>query len=466
MCFEIQKGESVANAAFINAMNTFLQHVSHLLDFGTLTKSVYATALEGPNSFLEQQFLNLGYTGKKFDDVRLYNMSTEQRSTLTKNTYAEFQKNPLVGVGHFTAHVDRVIHQFLNKYHIGFVNDVKMEYSGLLSIGIACSIHEPLISDNKESERILFEKQIETLKSLGLELKNYEKRSGYFIVDNDNNRFILSWLLSTKRSAKCLKITSNSGRIDHISFELAAQDIGQFDVDMDTTPIEVTTELNADEIHKIRKNIAEIYSSLSFASQMPDMVQTCCYVAENCFAEICEIVGYEGSIFKKVEARYETERVLNGNIRNISQKIGENFPTDLAKSAYDTIRSNLMSWCVHKMHSTVRNVVIDQYGHVSAKIQWIQNNHDMMYYVDDDEEDLTELSFHEDNFHLTHWKDSDYFLTSCPENELAITNMIASIPCADIQSICVVPRSVNHKYTIDHINVDFGDIAALINLMC
>ena len=60
------------------------------------------------------------------------------------------------------------------------------------------------------------------------------------------------------------------------------------------------------------------------------MLQTCGAVAEGCFSDIEEIVGYEGEILKRVRERHAQEKAANMSIGEIEKEIGSKFPAEIA----------------------------------------------------------------------------------------------------------------------------------------
>jgi hypothetical protein len=141
----------------------------------------------------------------------------------------------------------------------------------------------------------------------------------------------------------------------------------------------VTDELNADEIIKLKKLIAEIPSSLAFIKCNPDMLHTCGYVAESSFAEICEIVGYNGIIFDRLKKRHAAARSANMGVYEIEKEIGSQFPIETARETMSKIVNALYYFCVENVHSMAKDICIDRYGCLRMTVQWVSDSEDLKY---------------------------------------------------------------------------------------
>lgn len=80
------------------------------------------------------------------------------------------------------------------------------------------------------------------------------------------------------------------------------------------------------------KRIKELYHSIATTNSMPNMIQTCGYLAEHYLVDIYKTLGFNTPLCQKVENYHKEERLKNQRIREIEEKIGETLSgTELIK---------------------------------------------------------------------------------------------------------------------------------------
>jgi hypothetical protein len=239
--------------------------------------------------------------------------------------------------------------------------------------------------DNTIAERNRFEDQLSSLRNIGLEVVKAKGLNSYRFVDTDNNRKIISGILSD-RKAKMIRFHSCIGNIDNVEFTLEPADLNLFTTMPSDYSMPVSDELNDDEFLKMKKLVGEIPFSLAGATANPDMLQECCFVAEISFSDLCETVGYQGDIYNRVKSRYAKEKAANMDIHEIEKEIGLQFPVEIARDTMEKIAATLAYFCVENLHATTNSLSIDEWGYLRLNIRICKRSDDLMYaYYFDDE---------------------------------------------------------------------------------
>ena len=350
-----------------------------LLDMDVRTKSTYQATLAGLDLGMSEILSKLSYNPDGANNtIELHRQPTDIRLEAARKRLEAFFTNKEVGLCDFVKHARTTMHDFLDVIKLGFLHELYMDDSGLLKIEIACMLHESGLDHNTSTAK-KFENQIKHLADFGL--MDIEKAKGvgsYRFKDTENNRAIIKTLLS-ERGAILIQIKSFKDHIDSISFSLDPKNLHKFSENPVDYSMPITDELNDDEMIKLKKLVSEIPSSLAFIQESPDMVQTCGFVAESCFAEIEEICQFDGSIFKRVSERHAKERASNMSIRDIEKKIGEKFPADIARVTMEKLNATMSYFCVENLHAMSRNLMIDQWGNVKMDIKISQRDGDLRY---------------------------------------------------------------------------------------
>lgn len=351
-----------------------------LLDMDVRNKSTYRAALEGTDMAFVEILSKLGYNpdADVNPTISLHRNPTDTRLEDAKKRLETFATNKEIGLFDFVKHAGTTMHNFLDVIKLGFLNDLTMEDSGLFHVKISCLLNESGLEHNTSTAK-KFECQIKHLADFGLmEIEKIGHTRAYRFKDTDNNRNIIRVLLE-ERGARMIEIKSIGPYIDGISFELDPKNLYNFS----ENPIDYTLpkgeELNDDEMIRLKKLVSEIPSSLAFIKESPDMLQTCGFVAESSFSEIEEICEFNGTISKRVKERHAKERVTNMSIHEIEKEIGSQFPVEIARDTMEKIAATMAYFCVHNLHSTSRNLRVDQWGNAKMDIRINQRSEDLLY---------------------------------------------------------------------------------------
>ena len=416
--------------------------VKVLLDMNVRAKSTYRAAMEGLDLSMNGILSGLGYDpNEDVNSAQLYRQPTNVRLDDAQKRLAAFEANKEVGLCDFVKQARNIMYDFLQAIKLGHIHSIHMDNSGLFHIEISCMLHESGLESNT-STKAKFADQLKRLSDMGLEVESAKGFGHYKFNDTDNNRAVIRDILAS-RGASLIKICSRRDDIDLVSFALNPTDLAKFtEAQVDYT-LPVTDELNDDEMIKLKKLMSEIPSSLSFIKESPDMLQTCGYVAESSFAEICDIVGFDGIVSKRVRERHAKERAANMNIHEIEKEIGNKFPAEIARGIMEKISATVAYFCVENLHGTARNLMIDEWGTIRTDIKINQRSSDLRYtyYFDDtkyNEPNIPDWELIESVFEVVKNRNDGIRLMDTENNRKTIMKFVKDIMGFEVDSISIV----------------------------
>lgn len=446
-------------------MSNFLTPLSILLDMNVLTKSTYRAALEGLDLSMVEILDKLGY---EYQPPRaLFNQPTDARLAQAKNKLIRFHEDKRVGMGEYVQKVHRTLGDFFDVVYFGRVMDLTATSGGHFDVNMSCLLSSGF-SDDKASAKKKFEEQLQRLNDMGIAVEKYPKMSHWQMLDNDANKAVILETLQSK-GASLIYITGRNGYISEIKFCLKPQDVANFETQPTFQKIAVTDELNEDEIIKIRKNISEIISSLAFIKSDPKMLNTCSFIAESCFSEICECVGFEGKISTRCKERHAAERAANLGIREIEAQIGNEFPVDEFAKTITQLHVDICYYLAYNLHSVIRNFSIDQWGSGKFTMKWVTNEDEFMYYLDAEEFDngcFPDFKEYEELFKISDWEGVGKVLLDAGNNMEMVKDFIQTVPGMRVVSYKVKTVGskpyMNDLFVIDEVEVVIDDMTAMI----
>jgi hypothetical protein len=424
-------------------MSNFLTPIKILLDMDVKTKSTYRAALEGLDISMDQILTSLSYDPYCQDKnpVQLYRNPTDFRLEAARKRLTAFATNKEVGIIDYVKYAHNVVYDFLQVIKLGHLHNMQMNSSGMFEITISNTLHESGI-DHNTSTKTKFESQLDYLARLGLETVKEKCLNSYHFSDTDTNRAIIKKILSD-RGAMMIRVDSWRDNIDQVSFTLNPANLRNFIESPVDYTLPVTEELNDDEMIKLKKLVNEIPSSLAFIKESPDMIQTCGFLAESCFAEIEEICGFDGNVFKRVKERHAKERAANMNIHDIEKEIGSQFPAEIARDVMNKLAATMAYFCVENLHATCSDLKITEWGTVSMGIRINQRSEDLRYcyYFDKDkynEPTVPVFELMDDVFDVVNNRNGGIRLIDNENNRDTIASFAKSVCGLEIDSISVV----------------------------
>ena len=328
---------------------------------------------------------DLGYNYEEQTFDGFYKLSGKERLALQSAKHEEFANNPKIGLCEFVQFVRSTLDKYFDNIYIGRVLNMSINEDSIVEVQVSALLHSKFTDKNKLEAQIEFEEQLDVLASHGIEFEKVKKALHYQMKDHDENRRIITELLSLC-GAYGMSFVLRNGYIREFSFRFHAKDISKWFVYTPPKP-NITSdrpELNDDEFNNVRSCLFHIPHALDYANKDPHMRKTCCYVAEGQFSELCRLVGFNGSILKNIDERYREERESNAQIRDLSNIIGSEFPADLCEDVVTETKSSLMRFCISKLHSVVQEYKLNPFGDIEAKIKWISDPDDMVFYIEEE----------------------------------------------------------------------------------
>lgn len=462
-------------------MSNLLTPIKVLLDMDVRTKCTYRAALEGLDQSVVQLLNGINYNPNGTDNtIQLHRQPTDFRLEVAKSRLEAFAANKEIGICDFVKHARNVMHDFLDVVKLGHIHDLLMDNSGMFRIEISCMLHESGLESNT-STKAKFNDQLKHLADIGLVAEKAKSLSVYRFKDTDHNRAAIRKILGD-RGAQLIRIEARKDEIDSVSFILDPINLYKFTENPVDYTLPKTDELNEDEIIKMKKLVNEIPSSLAFIKESPDMLQTCGFVAESSFAEIEEICGYEGVIFKRVRERHAKERASNMSIHEIEKEIGSQFPAEIARNVMGKIAATMAYFCIENLHATTRDLVIDEWGNIRMNIKINQRSEDLRYcyYFDDtkyNEPTVPEFELIDDVFDVVKNRNGGIRLKDNENNRDLIAKFVKSTMGFEIDSIsvvrdnCYVTRTrygqeettLENVFVIDQVSISTDNIEGVLH---
>ncbi|WP_141401043.1 hypothetical protein [Lacrimispora amygdalina] len=275
--------------------------------------------------FLEER----GYSYEKANErnVSLYRDSTDNRLSQAEKMLKTITANKETALIHSVKRLKEYMDDFFEYYKIGNLKEFYLKKSGLY-VEICLSINKTSIfNEDKESQRQKFERQINRLKYMGLDLlRKREFGNSYYLSDTENNKKLLLNLLKAV-GAKCIEFKSFKDHIEEISAIIHPAGLLEYDIPDNIVAIDEDTQ-KKDKLIFLQTSINQIFSALTTISDMPEMIHTCGYLIEHYFADICRTLNVETKMREKVESYNKAEREKNNRIRKIENEIGKQLSGD------------------------------------------------------------------------------------------------------------------------------------------
>lgn len=453
------KGETVS-------MQNLLQPIKTLLDMGVVTKSTYRAALEGLDLSMANALSSIGYDNTQKYRASLFVHTTDERLDMANTKTEMADIIPESALSEYVHYASDIMYKFLEYYYFGNLHEFYMSDAGMFSVEISCLLHTHGLGDNVVSAKKTFDNQLARLAENEITvIPRKGLANTMFLADTEANKKQIREIL-TSRGARVIKFISDEHCIRDITFTVKAEDMNSFVINEETSvSFETTDELNPDEIAKLQKIIKEIPFSLAFIKESPDMVQTCGYVAESNFAELCTIVDFNGEVRKRVNARHAAERAKNMSIHEIENNLGANFDPTIAMDAFRKLRSGLSHMAIENLHASVRNLRIERYGSVNVTMKISRDSDDLrfMCYDDIDGERVKPMS--RERITNTFETVPDYinnlvYIHDVVKNKEAIEKILSQIPGIEVQRFTSA-RIAGYWY-IESVDLVVNNIGAVI----
>lgn len=359
----------------------FVKSIIELTKISERDKTKYIPTLAQAEKELMSFFNKVEYRYEPGFD--LYKKSSEARMVDASSRLNQSKADYRLGVGECVKYCANILDEFFKDYYIGRVANLQTNNLGYLEVTLHCMLHSGF-GDNREAREKNYVEQIRLLAELGLTLTQHKTMNHKTIDATDNNMSIIKEML-TSRTAKAIQFTLKRDAIDSITFYLHPKNIEHFKSNRARMVQATQATLTNDELSLMYKNVLEIRDSLAFVKENDAMTNTCCFVAESCFVEMCKTVNYDCEMRQRFTSRFEDERARNEAIRQMDAAVGSAFPRENFQGVIDHIRNNLTRFSCEKLKSGIRDITIDRYGNLTAMCHWIPDAEDFMYYCDSEE---------------------------------------------------------------------------------
>ena len=188
-----------------------------------------------------------------------------------------------------------------------------------------------IMDEKKETKRLKSEKQLDIIKQYGFDIGQKKHRNNDVDFKNtDQNKELFINLLASF-GISCLEFHSSESELLKISGRIDLEKLYAYVIPNMKITIDEETE-KKNKLIFLDKRIKELYHSIATTNSMPNMIQTCGYLAEHYLVDIYKALGFNTPLCQKVEDYHKEERLKNQRIREIEEKIGETLSgTELIK---------------------------------------------------------------------------------------------------------------------------------------
>lgn len=359
---------------------SFIGDISALVKTSERDKSKYIPSLELAEKELLRFFEKVDYHYESGPD--LYKKSSEARMMDATSRLNQSAADYRLGVGECVKYCANILDEFFKDYYIGRVMRLQTNNMGYLEVELSCLLHSGF-GDMREAKEKQFAEQLRVLHDMGLTVTQHKTMSHKTIDATDNNMSIIKEML-TSREAKAIIFTLKRDAVDSVTFYLHPKHIENFKSNRARMVAATQEKLTNDEISLLWKNAREIIDSLQFVKEADHMANTCCFVAESCFVEMCKVVNHDCELRQRHTARFADEQARNAAIRDMDAAVGAAFPREKFQGVLELLRNNLTRFAIEKCKSFVRDLSIDKYGYLTANASWIPDAEDFIYYMDEE----------------------------------------------------------------------------------
>lgn len=305
-------------------MEEFMKRAKHRLDEENLNVEDWEIDIRSLDATIDQFLTNNNYDYEisKLDNISLFQNDTDTRLMEIERLYKTINENKEKGLIQGVLRAQKHMYDFLDYYNIGHLSKFYLQKSYIYA-ELFLSINKMSILDsNKETNRLIFEKQCQRLTDLGLEFMSRERGSvSYQIKDTSKNKQLLIELLKLI-GMKHLEFKVNENCIDTVTGIINIDKFLKYKIPKDDFNANSDVE-KKDKLLFIRSSLKELYHLLAIANSKDQNIYTYGYLIEHYFKNICDTFGIETKLSKRFEKYHMEERKKNNKIHEYESKIGE-----------------------------------------------------------------------------------------------------------------------------------------------
>lgn len=332
-----------------------------------------------------------GYVYEERYDLR---DNTEENLKLIMNKEKIAHEHPIMLLPEGVKNVQERFRILLDSYHIGFIRDLRLDRNGLFDVKIALHIYPPStgMGRNDVAEKANYESGLKRLQDMGLILDMEDKKS---IKATEMNKKIILDILGLICEPKAIRLISRGEAFDIIHFFCRPESI------KDVVPIEknpITEEMvRQDKIIRIEKHIKELIHAIGTINSMPELTNTCGYIVEGAFTDICDLLEVDTEISSRFHERHAKTREMNKLIKlkemNLGGIVQLNKVQSLTKGLFTELNNKLRDGIGYRLND---DTGITRYSGVKISVDCIPscNYYDAYIYDEENEKNAMWLKTH------------------------------------------------------------------------
>ncbi len=314
-------------------MQRFMERVNERISKGILDRDAWFEDLISLEESITKWLNEKGYdaTIAMNDRVSLSDHDTDSRLNCAEQLLQTIQTDKEKGLIQGVHRAQSKMKEILEYYNIGHIKEFHLKHTGLYIELYLGFMPYSMMDDKKETKRLKSEKQLDIMKQYGFDIGPKKHRNNYVGFRNtDQNKELFINLLASF-GISCLEFHSSESELLKISGRIDLEKLYAYVIPNMKITIDEETE-KKNKLIFLDKRIKELYHSIATTNSMPNMIQTCGYLAEHYLVDIYKTLGFNTPLCQKVENYHKEERLKNQRIREIEEKIGETLSgTELIK---------------------------------------------------------------------------------------------------------------------------------------
>lgn len=265
------------------------------------------------------------------DRVSLSDHDTDTRLNYAEQLLQTIQTDKEKGLIQGVHRAKSKMEKILEYYNIGHIKEFHLKHTGLYIELYLGFMPYSMMDDKKETKRLKSEKQLDIIKQYGFDIgKKKHRNNDVGFRNTDQNKELFVDLLASF-GISCLEFHSSESELLKVSGKIDLEKLYAYVIPNLKIAIDEETE-KKNKLIFLDKRIKELYHSIATTNSMPNMIQTCGYLAEHYLVDIYKTLGFNTPLCQKVENYHKEERLKNQRIREIEEKIGETLSgTELIK---------------------------------------------------------------------------------------------------------------------------------------
>ena len=358
---------------------------------GNLRKEDWEEDLYKMEITIDRYLNEKGYAYEERYDFR---NNAEENLKLIMDKEKMAQEHPIMLLPEGVKNAQERFGMLLDSYHIGFIHDFRLDRNGLFEVKISLHIYPPStgLGKNDVSERDNYESGLKRLQEMGMILDREDKKS---IKATEMNKKIILDILGLICEPKAVRLSSRGEDFDIIHFFCRPESI------KDMVPIEknpITEEMvRQDKIIRIERHIKELMDAIGTINSMPELTNTCGYIVEGAFTDICDLLEVNTEISSNFHKRHAKTREMNKLIKHKEMNLGGivqlNQVQSLAKELFTELSNKLRDGIGYRLND---DTGITRYNGVKISVDCIPSccYYDAYIYDGDNEKNAMWLETH------------------------------------------------------------------------